>query len=346
MDGTPLPTNPRRAFSWRLQIFALLGAIAVAPVQSQETLTLVRSIPLPGVEGRIDHLAIDRSGRRIFVAALGNDSLEVVDLDSSAVVHSIRGLSEPQGVEFVGETNKLYVANAGTGECDAYDASSFALLKRIDLGGDADNMHYAAASSLLVVSAGNGLSVIDTASDTVIGRVDLPGHPEGFALQQNGPKVFANVPLSRGRLFVVDRERDATVDRWPVGALFTNLFSNFPLALDEADGLLFVGTRTPARLKVMSTEGGRVLADIGIDGDPDDAFYDAKRRVVYLSCGAGYIDVVPRLAPDGYGAVSRTSTAQGARTSLWVPEMDRLYVAVPHRGAQRAELRAYEPSLP
>lgn len=326
-------------------IFALLGAIAAAPLRSQGVLTFAGSIRLPGVEGRIDHMAVDLPGERLFVAALGNDSLEVVDLRSSSVVHSIRGLSEPQGVAFIRESNKLYVANGGTGQCDVYDGSSFALLKRIDLGGDADNMHYAAASRQLVVSAGSNLSLIDTTTDTVVGRIDLPGHPEGFALEQNGPKVFANVPMSRGRLFVVDRARDATVDQWPVSALFTNLFSNFPLSLDETDRLLFVGTRAPARLKVMDADRGRAVADIRIDGDPDDIFYDAKRRAVYVSCGAGYIDIIAQLAPDRYGPVNRVPTAEGARTSLWVPEQDRLYVAVPHRGNQRAEVRIYEPVL-
>ena len=125
-----------------VQIIAFIGVMP-APLQSQSRFTLVRSIAMPGVEGRIDHLAIYLAGKRLFVAALGNDSLEVVDLSSLSVAHSIRGLSEPQGVAFIGELNKLYVANAGTGECNVYDGSTSALLKRLDLGGDADNMHYA-----------------------------------------------------------------------------------------------------------------------------------------------------------------------------------------------------------
>jgi YVTN family beta-propeller protein len=207
---------------------------------------------LPGVEGRIDHLAIDLSGKRLFVAALGNNTLEVVDLSSLSVAASILGLSEPQGVAFIAESNKLYVANGGNGKCNVYDGSTYALLKRLDLGGDADNMHYAAAGRQLVVSAGNGLSFINTASDEIVGRVELPGHPEGFALEQNGPRIFANVPLSRGRVFAVDRERAVTLGAWRAGGFFSNLFSNFPLSLDDANKLLFVGTRTPARLAVMS----------------------------------------------------------------------------------------------
>ncbi|MGA2765681.1 MAG: YncE family protein [Spirochaetia bacterium] len=323
----------------RIGILTLLGAFAVAPLQAQSALTLTRSIPLPGVEGRIDHLAIDLSGERLFVAALGNNSLEVVDLRSFSVTHSIGGLSEPQGVAYIKESSKLYVANAGTGECDVYDGSSYALLKRISLGEDADNMHFAAASRQLLVAAGNGLSFIDIASDTVTERVGLPGRPEGFAVEQNGWRVFSNLPSSGGRLFVVDRQRALTTGQWRVGACF-------PLCLDEADNLLFIGTRAPARLHVMSTEGRRVVPDIGIDGDPDDVFYDAKRSAVYLSCGAGYIDVVAQLAPERYGPVTRIPTAQGARTSLWVPEQDRLFVAVPHRGDQKAEIRIYEPRLP
>jgi hypothetical protein len=131
-----------------------------------------------------------------------------------------------------------------------------------------------------------------------------------------------------------------------VGGLFSNLLSNFPLSLDEADRLLFVGTRAPARLCIMSLDGGHVIAEIAIDADPDDVFYDRKRSEVLVSCGAGFIDVIAQTAPGRYGIVSRVPTAQGARTSLWVPELDRMFVAVPHNGNQQAEVRIYEPDLP
>ncbi len=329
-----------------LQVVILLGAMPVAPLQSQGDFSLARSIPLPGVEGRIDHMAIDLPGNRLFVAALGNNSLETIDLSSDSVVHRIHGLSEPQGVAYIEDSHKLYVANAGTGECDVYDGRTYALLRQIDVGGDADNLHPDAASHRLLVSAGNSLTFIDTTADARAGRLELPGHPEGFALEQNGPRVFVNVPQPGGRVFVVDRDRGILAAEWQVGGLFKNLFSNFPISLDEDNQRLFVGTRVPARLKVLNAVSGKVVADIGIDGDSDDIFYDAKRRKAYVSCGAGYLDVVVQLTPDRYAAPVRIPTARGARTSLWVPERDRLFVAVPHDGNQRAEVRIYEPSMP
>jgi DNA-binding beta-propeller fold protein YncE len=342
MNTTVLSPKAFRA----AQIFALLGAITAAPLQSQGSLTVSRSIPLPGVEGRIDHLAIDASGERLFVAALGNNSLEVVDLRSFSVAHRIGGLSEPQGVAFVSERNKIYITNAGSGECDVYDGNSYELLKRLNLGGNADNVHYSAASHQLLVAAGNGLSFIDTASDAVVGRVDLPGHPEGFALEQNGPRVLANVPLPTRSIFTVDRERIAIIGQWPVGGLFSNFFSNASLSFDEDNQRLFVGVNIPARLSVLNAASGEVVAGIGIDGDPNDNFYDAKRHGVYVSCSGGYLDVVAQLAPDRYESLDRIPTAPGARTSLWVPERDQLFLAVPRRGNRAAEVRIYEPGPP
>jgi YVTN family beta-propeller protein len=328
-----------------LAFAALLAAAGTAHGFTQAPFTLLQAIPLPGVSGRIDHLAVDLAGSRLFVAALGNDSVEVVDLKSGSVIHHITGLSEPQGVAYLAGPQKLYVANGGTGVLDVFDGKTLERAGRIDLGGDADNLHFDKESGRLFVSAGDGLSVIDPATDVRSGQVGVGGHPEGFALSRGARRIFANVPFSARKVVVVDGGSLEVQAQWQAGAVMGNFFSNFPLSLDEADGRVFVGTRVPARLKVMDSATGAVIADVGIDGDPDDIFYDEKRGAIYVSCGSGYLDVIARTQDDHYRPVVRMATASGARTSLWVPELDRLFVAVPRNGSRGAEILIYQPAV-
>ena len=258
-----------------------------------------------------------------------------------SVLRSLKGFSEPQGVLYVPELNKLYITNAGNGECDVLDGSTYSLLKRIDLGADADNLHYEPATGRMYISAGNNLVILDVADDRQVGAIAFPGHPEGLVLEHDGSRVFVNVPVPSGSVFVVDRAQAAIKSRWPVGNVFSSAISNFPIALDEKHGLLFVGTRAPALLKAIDISSGKTVADAGTDGDADDISYDPERARVYVSCGAGFVDVFQQEDSGRLTEVGRIATAAGGRTSLWVPERGRLFVAVPHRGSHAAEIRVY-----
>jgi hypothetical protein len=298
-------------------------------------LSLVGTIPLRGVEGRIDHLSIDPAGHRLFVSALGSSSIKVIGLETGSVLRSLEGFSEPQGVLYVRELNKLYVTNAGNGECDVLDGSTYVILKRIPLREDADNLHYESTTRRMYVSAGSRLVVLDAVEDRQRGVIELPGHPEGFVLEQGGPRIFVNIPSPGRGVFVVERTTSSITARWAIGG------AAFPAALDETSGRLFVGTRDPASLEILDVSSGRSIGRAATDGDSDDVWFDRERGRVYVSCGEGFVDVFQQ---DGSGPVvekERVPTAAGARTSLWVPDLRRLFVAVPHRGAQAAEIRVY-----
>ena len=323
----------------------ILGVLALALVRALHTsaqekapLRLVQTIALPNVEGRIDHLAVDLQGQRLFLAALGNNTLEVIDLKAGRVIHSIKGLREPQGLAFIPEANAVYVANGVDGSCEAFAADSFAPLRGVKFSGDADNLRYDAATKLLYVGYGDGaLGVFEANTGKIIGHIALPAHPEAFTLEQSGARIFVNVPRAK-QVAVIDRQRRAVVAHWPI----TQAAANYPLALDEAQHRLFIGCRQPARLLVLDTDSGKVVAQVECAGDMDDVFYDAKNKRVYVSGGAGFISVFAQLNADQYQAVAQLSTAPGARTSLFVPALGRLYLAVPHRGGQAAEVRVYE----
>src|ERR687885_1447796 len=340
-----------------LLLLALLIAVAAFGCSSQTTSTSqtsetsqeggtsalrqIQSIPLPGVEGRIDHMAIDPQGGRLFVAALGNNTVEVIDLTAGKVTDEIKGLKEPQGVAYVPEGSKLLVTNGQGNTLDIYDAQSLTLLNQVELGEDTDNVRYDATTEYAYVGYGTGnesaLGVVDVNEGTKVADIKLSGHPESFQLTDGGQRIFVNVPTA-SHVAVVDREKGGVVETWPL----SEATENFPMALDEADHRLFVGTRSPAKLLILDTETGKPITSLDSSGDADDIFYDSKNKRIYVSGGEGAISVFEQTAPDTYRLLGKVDTAEGARTSLFVPESGTLYVAVPHHGSQQAQIRAFQ----
>ncbi len=312
-----------------------------AQTKKTSALRRVQTIPLPGVQGRIDHLAVDLADGRLFVAALGNGTLEVVDLKSGKRVDQVEGLQEPQGVAYVPGTHRLIVSEGGRGFADIYDARALKLVNRVALGSDPDNVRYDPATDRAYVGygggAGSALGVIDLKTDTQVADIKLGSHPESFQLEKNGERIFVNVPDS-GEVAVVDRNKGSVVATWPI----RGASENFPMALDEADHRLFVGAWSPPRLLVLDTETGKTVANLGSVGDADDIFYDAEAKRVYVSGGDGATKVFAQKDANHYESLSEVSTAEGARTSLFVPESGRLYIAVPDYGGQQAAIRVYE----
>jgi DNA-binding beta-propeller fold protein YncE len=310
----------------------------VVAAQDSTLLLLKQTIPLPGVEWRIDHLDVDISGQRLFVCALGNNTVEVIDLNKGDRIHTISDLGAPQGVAFVPELNRLLVANENGGVCDIYDAKSFQLIGKMEFGDDADNVRYDSASKRIYVGFGSGgIGIINAIEGKAVGSIKLAAHPEAFELEKQGHRIFVNVPNDR-HVAVIDRDKGEVIATWKTDGAF----GNFPMALDEAHHRLFVGCRIPSKLVVLDTESGKPVTSVGISGDPDDIFYDSKRHRVYVICGAGRIDIVDQTDANTYKVLTKINTVDGARSGLFVPEKDALFVAVPHRGSQRAEIRRYQ----
>jgi WD40 repeat protein len=312
--------------------------IAMVAAQNAAPLKLKQTLPLSGVEGRIDHFAFDPVGERLFVCALGNNTVEVLDLRKGERVHSITGLGAPQGVAYAPEANRLFVADDKGGICKIYDGKSFQAVGELNLEDDADNVRYDETNQKIYVGFGSGgIAVVNAPDGKQVGSIKLSAHPEAFQLEKKGSRIFANVPNSR-HVAVIDRDKGKVVTKWKTDLAF----ANFPMALDEADHRLFVGCRLPSKLVVLNTDSGDAVAKIDISGDTDDVFYDTKRHRVYAICGAGKINVIDQIDPNTYRVSTTIGTADGARTGFFVSELDVLFVAVPHRGSQQAEVRCYQ----
>lgn len=305
--------------------------------------TAIQVIPLEGVEGRIDHFGFDPRGNRLFVAALGNDTVEAIDLKAAKVTHHIKSLHAPQGIAFAPDLDRLAVASDKDGTLRLYEGSSFKPVATIDLKDDADNVRYDSATRRFWVGYADGaLAAIDATTGRQVADIKLDAHPESFQLENRGRRIFVNVTRA-GHIAVIDREKAAVIAQWPI----PGVQGNYPMALDESDHRLFVGCRNPAKLLVLDTESGKTVASLDCVGDTDDLFYDADAKRIYVSGGAGFISVFGQITPDRYRLIANVQTAPGARTAYFVAATRHLYVAVPHRGAQRAEIRVYEmPAAP
>lgn len=319
----------------QLPILLFLSCLAAGAQPSGSLLELKKTIPLDNVAGRIDHMAVDVSGQRLFVSALGNDTVEVVDLAHGKRTQSLGGFAEPQGIVYVPEFGQLFVANGSDGTCRILNGHTFKTISSVQLGDDADNVRYDEKSKRVYVGYGSGaLAAIDAKTGQKMADIPLSGHPESFRLARG--MIFVNVPEAR-QIALVDAKTETVPTTWPL----TQDRANFPMFLDEADNRLFIGCRDPARLLVYNATSGQVVASVSISQDTDDLFYDADRKLIYISCGEGDIVVVRQTDADHYAKVEALPTAAGARTSLFVPELKIFCLAVPHRGNQEAEIRVY-----
>jgi DNA-binding beta-propeller fold protein YncE len=317
-------TRKRINWSVRLLVSCITGLYLVLALPShaaEPPLVLERTIALHDVRGRIDHMAIDLPRKRLLVAELGNDSVDVIDLAAGVVAHRIAGLREPQGVGYAERADVILIANAKDGSVRLFNATDFSSAGSVALGDDADNVRIDPRNGLAVVGYGSGgLAVIDPSSYAKIANIPLPAHPEAFQIDPRTGRTYVNIPDAH-QIAVVDLDARRIVASWPM----QDASSNFPMALDPAQTLLASVFRSPPALLLLDESTGAVRQRLPVCGDADDVFFDASRARIYVSCGAGELAVFHR--DSSWQAMEPGRTASGARTSLFVPQMDRLYVA-------------------
>jgi len=308
-----------------------------APATRTQPLQLIQRIPVPGVAGRIDHFTAFPKRRLLIFAGLGNNSVEIVNTFEAKVVHSIKGLNEPQGVLYVPEFDKIFVANAGSGKVNVYDGKTYALRKSIDLGeeSDTDNLRYDEATKRVFVGIVGGIAMIDAATEARVDK-DLKGsggHSESFQLEKKGSRVFVNVP-DDGNVNVIDRKTGALA-KWELNGAK----ANYPMALNEDDHRLFVITRRPPLLVVLNTDTGKEVARVPVGGSCDDVYFDAERKRIYALGGEGFISAVQQNDPDHYALSANIPTTVGVRTGIFFGTS--LYVGVPASGLEPAQIWNY-----
>jgi hypothetical protein len=319
-----------------------------------------------GVPGRIDHLAYDPATQRLFVAALENGSLEVLDLEAGRRIQSIGGLSKPQGAAVVPTQGCVAVACGGDGRMHVYDTRSLKEIRTIEVGPDADNVRYDARTDTVWVSYGNtnggAIASFEPRTWTRQREIRFASRPESFQLDPAGERLVANLPkgvraVTDGAVAIANRDEARVEKLIPL----PERARNFPMAFDAAQERVFIASRRPARLIVIDTRAGKVVGEAPCTDDSDDLFYDAASGQVLVIGGGFRPDLQaagaasPVSPPDGQGAIdvfavdqagrltrrATIPTVAGARTGWFVPSRRALYVAVPFRGERDAEIREY-----
>jgi DNA-binding beta-propeller fold protein YncE len=309
-------------------------------------LILTSQIPLPGVHGRFDHFTFDPAEpARIFISALGNNSVEVIDLVEDTVVQHIPGIPEPQGIAFAFGLNKLFVGSR-KGKLYIYDGSDYKLITTIDYNADVDNLRYDAASKRIYVGYGDedkaAIGMVDATTNQRLDEEYKTGaHPESYQMEKSGPNLYVNLEDLK-QVGVIDRT-SKKLTKWELPPKFQE---NFPMALDESDHRLMIVTRTPPRLVVYDTSSGKVVATQPCVADVDDLYYDANHKRVYIPGGQGLIDVFQQKDADHYERIARIPTVIGARTAGYTPRvgkkgLDRIFLAVPYSPNKDAAVWVY-----
>jgi DNA-binding beta-propeller fold protein YncE len=316
----------------------ILCALSSAYGQKSSPLVLSQTVSLPSVQGGFNHMSMDAERLRLFAAAPTNKTLEIVDLKAGKSWRSLEG-EKPAAVRYAPEFNQLYVSR-GQG-VSIYDGKTFDLIASIELESNLDELQYDARAKQLYVGCmtlgKTGIAVIAIPEGKLVGKITLPDKPQGIAVEQNGSRIFANMPSVK-QVAVMDRDKRVLLHAWPLG----DAEGNTPLGLDEARHRLFVGTRHPAQLVVLDTATGKAVAKIDTNSDADDLFYDPAHKRIYVSCGEGFVDVIQQQDADHYRLIARVPTIAGARTSAFSAALNTFYLGVPRRGDRPAELRVFK----
>ena len=323
-------------FYLQTYIVTLLATVALHAA----TLEPAGAIPLPGVKGGFDLMAVDIAGQRLFLAAEDNGSLEILDLKANARIKSIGEMEEPKWVVYRPESHRLFVSN-GDGKVRVFDSNSYASGRGFNFREKANNLRFDATTGELFVGIGKNfgaIAVVNTRSHRVTAEIPLANFPKQFEL--DGDRVYVNVPAAN-HIAVISRAQKKVIATWPVRAAKDNV----PMGYDRTSHRLLIGCE-PGKLAVFETPSGREITSVDIAEDADGIYHDAKGRLIYISCGAGSIDVVRQHDVDHYERIDRIPTVKGAGTSLFVPELDRYYLAVPARDNLPAELRIFRPTSP
>jgi DNA-binding beta-propeller fold protein YncE len=323
-----------------------LASTAFSAAQGSGPLRRVETIALPNVSGRIDHFSADLRGRRLFISALGNHTVEVVDLAAGKRIRSLSGVQKPQGEYYVATLGKLFTADGAAGNVRVYGGSDLRLLTTIplDLGPDAEA--YDPATRRLYVGYGGEdagksygeVGVIDAYSDKHVGDIRTSAHPGAILIGRPGRTIYITVPKTQ-EISQIDASTGQIVATWK-----SKEGSPVSLAYDSSRDRLFVGTRNPAQIEVFDARSHRWIASLPSVGLMDGLFYDATHRRIYASGGDGNVAVYQQMSPDRYEALANVPTGPNGRTSLWVGQLNRYFVAVPASTDHGAELLAFRPS--
>jgi DNA-binding beta-propeller fold protein YncE len=328
-----------------LKIFMVALALCVLTVKAQEKLPLklIATTSMPGFTGDFDHFGLDFKGSRLFLASEEQKTVEVFDLRTGERIHSIKGFGQPLTMAYLAESNRLIVADGGdTDTVELVDCTEYKIIKTLKLGQGVDHSAYNPHNKYFYVENGGGpdgkmhvLSIIDTQSFKQVGEIaGLPGNSnEGMVIDREGKKLYVNL-TGTDEVGVIDLKTLQLITKWPLPA---EAHVAHAIALDEPNHRLFTATRKPGQFIVFNIDTGKVVTTLPCVGMNSDMSLDVERKRIYVT-GSGTASVFEQRDADHYEHIAEVPTAYRAKSSIFVPELKRLYVADSGKGNPEAKL--------
>ena len=326
----------------RLAALFLVVTACAAVAQSSQPLTVLKTIPLPGVTGKFDHFAYDGASNRLFAAAAGNHTIEVIDVPAGKVLQEISGLGKPHGVAWIADRGRLFVADGALAALKVYEGTPFKLIANLPLSDDADDMVYDEATKLLYVGHGGStaaapgrVAVVDVIKLVIIDNLPMETHPEALEIDPVSHRIFVNV-ADAAKVAVIDGATHKVTARWPL----TRAKDNVPLAFVPESQALLLGCRTPPTALLVNASDVKEIGSVPSSAGADDLFYDAASHRAYLIAGSGTVDVL-EVRADKLRSIGEVETASGAKTGLLVPGLHQLFVGMPSVGSRPSQVRVF-----
>jgi len=325
-----------KAYVTVLVLCALTGM-----AQEKAPLKLITRTPMPGFTGDFDHFGLDLKGHRLFLAAEEHKTVEVFDLRTGARIHSIEGFAHPLMVAYLQDSNRLIVTDGDDNAVLLVDCKKYKIIRTIKLSPDVDHGVLNPVNKYYYVESGGGsnapthvLAIIDTKSFERVGDIaGLPGSSnEGMVIDHVGKRLYVNL-TGTDEVGVVDLETRQLVAKWPL----PDAHVAHAIVLDEPDHRIFVATRQPAQFIVFNTDTGKVVTSLPCVGVNSDMSFDVSRKRIYVT-GSETASVFEQRDADHYEHIAEVPTAYRAKSSIFVPELKRLFVAASGKGKPDAKL--------
>ena len=316
-------------------VFAFFIAFAPnARSQDKAPLKLIATTPLPDFTGDFDHFAVDLKGKRLFLTAEDHKTVEVFDLEGKRI-HSITGFGQPHAAVVLADSNIIVTDGDDFGDVALVNGKDYKIMSTIKLPPGVDGAVFNPVNQYYYVESGTDdpgakthvINIIDTKAFKLVGEITLPGnHSEAMAIDRAGKKLYVNL-VGANQVGVVDLDTRKLITRWPV----PNAQGADSLVLDEPNHRLFIATRKPAEFIAYDTDTGKVVTTLPTVEMNDDMWFDVARKRFYVT-GTENTAVMEQRDADHYSRLTDVPTGYRAKTSIFVPELNRLYIAVSGKG--------------
>jgi DNA-binding beta-propeller fold protein YncE len=324
------------------------GAFVVqGRAQQAPPLKLIQTIHLPNVKGGLSHFGLDRKGNRLFATLQKEKSVQVFDLRTMNLLHTIGGFQQPYSVVYREDLDRIYVTDENGGALKIFDGKTYESIKSVELLLDAESMAYDPASHYLYIANGGAdehqtyafVSIVDANAGAKVADIKIDSDSlKDIVLEKSSPKMYVN-NRGKNQVDVIERKTRTLIASWPI----TLGKGNVPMAFDQAHHRLFVGCRN-GQIVIFDTESGKELQALPINEGVDDLAFDPVGKRIYAASGGagGAVDVFEETDPDHYKSLGKVPTEPGAREGRLVPERGRYFVAVPQRENTEAEILVFE----